>query len=522
MTVLLNGRPLRRIHNVIDPWVSASPDAPALLDRTASLTYRQLHEAVEGAAQRLGELGVRPGDRVLVVCENCVAVGVLLLALSRLDAWAVVVNARLSPREIDTFAEHSGARRVIYTPDVSLEAGAHARRVGAKEEFWPLTGRLNIGPLNGPAVAEQTHTDPAEQVAVMIYTSGTSGSPKGVMLTHSNLLFISEVARSVRLLSPQDTVYGVLPMAHVVGLSSQLLGALACGSKLFIESRYSAEALADAILKRGATVFVGVPAMFSKLLEWSRANGVDISRHQLRSVGAAGSPLTPELKAQIEAAMQTTLQNSYGLTETSPTICQTLLLSAPRNDCSVGPPVPGVEVRMMGSDGRDVARGEVGELWVRGPNVMKGYYRASDLTAESIQDGWFNTRDLARQGEDGGVFIMGRTRELIIRSGFNVFPVEVEQAINSYPGVVQSAVIGRPAEGNEQVIAYVEPEANVYVDTDDLDRWVRQQLAPYKVPAEIHVIEKLPAAPTGKVLKGNLRELDVLRSAERRATHPGG
>lgn len=497
----------RRIHEVIDPWVDSQPQGTALVDKRFRLGYAELATAVRGAALQLRELGVRPGDRVMLVAENCAALAVLVLAASRCDAWAVVVNARLSPREIDSFIEHSDARRVLYASDVSKEAASHADRAGAVPYAWPLVGALAVGPLNETASPEPVKAEPADQVAVMLYTSGTSGEPKGVMLTHANLLYVATLSRQLRQLSPADSVYGVLPMAHVVGLSSQLIGSLSCGCVLHLEERFSPQALVNALREAGITVLIGVPAMYARLLEWCGRTGTVLDGHGLRIIGTAGAPLTRELKSAVELAFGMPLQNGYGLTEMSPTIAQTLL-EYPRQDCSVGPPVPGVEVRIIDASGNDVAPGDAGELWVRGPNLMKGYYKDAVQTRAAVNaDGWLNTGDMATQGEDGALFIVGRTRELIIRSGFNVYPVEVEQVLNSHPAIVQSAVVGRQVEGNEEVVAFVELAEGVPVARDELEAFLRERLSPYKVPAEIRSMMQLPAAPTGKLLKHEIKKL---------------
>ncbi|MBS0495933.1 MAG: AMP-binding protein, partial [Proteobacteria bacterium] len=223
--------------------------------------------------------------------------------------------------------------------------------------------------------------------------------------------------------------------------------------------------------------------------------------------GVAGSPLTPELKASVEAQFQLPLLNGYGLTETAPTIAQ-VRAQAPRNDCAVGPPIPGVQVRIVNPQGEDLPAGAAGELWVRGPNVMKGYYHDDAQTRQVINaQGWFNTGDMARLEGDGALHIAGRTKELIIRSGFNVYPLEVEQVINAFPGIVQSAVVGRTVGHNEEVIAYVEVPAGRQIDEQALRQHLREHLSPYKQPAEIHFMEQLPAAPTGKLLKNVLKQM---------------
>lgn len=497
--------PPRRIHELLDPWVLSQPDAPAVRDAHAALDYAALDQAGQAAAAALQAAGVRAGDRVLLVGENCVALCVLVLALSRLDAWPATVNARLSPREIDEFIAHAGARRVLYTAHVSADAARHAERHGAAAVDWPGLRGLLLGPLNADTQPEPCAAAASEQVAAMIYTSGTSGAPKGVMLSHANLLFAAHTLRTQRRFGPGDLLYGVLPMAHVVGLSIQFLGSMASGAALLLEPRFTPQALAAALEQQGATVFMGVPAMFARLLE--QRQGRPLAAPRLRFIGVSGSPLPASLKAEVERFFGLPLHNGYGLTETAPTVAQTPV-DAPRADCAVGPPVPGVQVRLLDRSGQPVVPGEVGELHVRGPNVMRGYYRNPVQTQAAVDEqGWFNTGDLARRTDDGALHIAGRTRELIIRSGFNVYPVEVEQAINAFPQVVQSAVVGRSVDHNEEVVAFVETQGGAALDEDGLRRHLRERLSPYKLPSEIRVLPALPAAPTGKVLKNVLKTM---------------
>jgi acyl-CoA synthetase (AMP-forming)/AMP-acid ligase II len=221
----------------------------------------------------------------------------------------------------------------------------------------------------------------------------------------------------------------------------------------------------------------------------------------------AGSPMTPALKQEAEQVYGLPLDNGYGLTECAPTIAQTRT-GERRSDCAVGHPIPGVEVRIVGAGGGEVPQGDIGELWVRSPGLMKGYYRSPDLTAQVIDaDGWFNTGDMVRMEPDGALTIVGRSKELIIRSGLNVYPVEVEQALNAHPQVIQSAVVGRTVEHNEEVVAFVERAAGATLNEAGLRAYLREHLAPYKIPSEIRFLSPLPAAPTGKLLKGVMKTM---------------
>ena len=494
-----------RIHQMLDRWVREQPQAPALRDARARLSYSQLDETSRAAAEQLKSLGVRAGDRVLVVGENCAALGVLAMALSRLDAWVILANARLSDREIDEFISHASPRRVLYSEQVSADAARHAMRHGAQAVSWESLGNIAVGPLDTETVPEPAFEESTRQVAAMIYTSGTSGAPKGVMLSHANLMFTAMSIVRQRSIAPGDVSYCVLPMAHVVGLAAQFLGSMAGGAEVVLEPRFSPAVAAKALAEDGVTAFAGVPALYAKLLEWLRESGATLHAPRLRLITVAGAPLTANLKADVEALFGLPLHNGYGLTECAPTVAQTRA-DALRADCAVGQPIPEVVTRIVNPQGMDVEGGSIGELWVRSPGLMLGYYHNDVATRQAINaDGWFNTGDLARQESDGALHIVGRTKELIIRSGLNVYPVEVEQAINSHPEVVQSAVVGRSIEANEEVVAFIEPAANSTLDAAGMQSYLRERLAAYKVPSDIRFLPQLPASPTGKVLKGVLK-----------------
>jgi len=490
------------------------PHAAALRDARGAWTYAELATAVEATRKNLADAGVRPGDRVLVASENAAATVVLLLAIATLDAWAVIVNARLSPREVDAIRDHCRPRRSLYLADVSPEAGAHAKRHGAFEVLsLGGMGKVVMGELDTHCAPEATHADSARQTAALVYTSGTTGDPKGVMLSHRNLLYIARVSSTLRALDCTDTVYGVLPVSHVYGLASVCLGTLKAGACLLLEPRFSPEAMLDAITRRGVTVLQGVPSMYARLGEHIRARGPSIVGTTLRLLYAGGSPLDPGLKAATEQLFGLTLHNGYGLTEAAPTISQTRL-HAPRSDCSVGMVIPGCEIRIVDAAGRAVVEREPGALHVRGPNVMLGYYRNPSLTAATIDsEGWLDTGDLARQDADGALFIVGRTKELIIRSGFNVYPIEVESVLNAHPSVLQSAVVGREVESNEEVIAFVELVPGSSTSVESLLEFCVDRLAPYKRPSEI-VLTSLPLASNGKVQKRLLKTMARQRSPE--------
>jgi acyl-CoA synthetase (AMP-forming)/AMP-acid ligase II len=401
------------------------------------------------------------------------------------------VNARLTGPELAAIREHCGARVVLYTAAASPDAAAHAAHAGA--------GALAHGGLLASLHADGGAAEPmgGEAIAALVYTTGTTGRPKGVMLSHRNLLFVAAVSSRLRGIVPADLAYGVLPVSHVYGLTSVLLGTLYAGACLQLSPRFTPQAMLAAIRDGGLTIVQGVPAMYARLLELCAADHVAPPlASTLRFAYAGGSPLDPALKSEVEKLLGVPLHNGYGLTEAAPTVSQTRL-DAPRADTSVGHAIPGVEVRV----------GKDGQLLVRGPNVMRGYYRDPDGTRAVLgEDGWLDTGDLARQDPDGALFIDGRSKELIIRSGFKVYPLEVETVLNAHPAVTQSAVVGRSLpDGNEEVVAFIQPAAGQTLSAEALHDWAGARLAPYKRPARIVFMDSLPAAASGKVLKHKLK-----------------
>jgi long-chain acyl-CoA synthetase len=494
-----------RTHEVLAGPVAKAPERVALVEDGASWTYRDLEQRVSEIAIVLSSLGIRPGDRMIIVSENCIALAALLLATSRLNGWAIVANPRLSARELDQIRDHSGARRMFFTSGISKDAAAHASRYGAATRQIGALGEIGVGPLNESSTVEPVEADPAKQIAVLIYTSGTTGTPKGVMLSHDNLLISAKTTAHFRRMNEDDKIYLVLPISHIVGISL-LIMTLMVGGTVRMVSKYDPAATAKAIAEEGVTILNGVPATYQRLLEYKNVSGAgQLARGSLRLIAVAGAPLDLNLKSRVEEEFGLPLLNGYGITECSPGISG-VRFDAPRSDQAVGTLLPGVEARVRTLDGFPTARGEVGELHVRGRNVMLGYYRAPELTAKVIDsEGWFNTGDLARFDGDC-LYIVGRTKEMIIRSGFNVYPAEVEAVLSSHKDVVQSAVVGRAADGNEEIVAFVQLLPGSRTTPENLMSFVRSQLTSYKRPSEIVILDALPATSTGKILKHKLAE----------------
>ena len=398
-------------------------------------------------------------------------------------------------------------RKRLVTPSV-LEA--ELRKIG------PFAG-IGVSALNEATQPEPVTPDPARRVAALMYTSGTTGQPKGVMLSHRGVLFAARASVVLRGTAPSDHVYAVLPMSHIVGFSILLVATLMAGATAHVVAKYDPAALAKAIAEEGITDPFGVPATYQRLLEFKAVSGLaQLERGRLRRMLVAGAPLDLELKTRVEEEFGQPLLNNYGITECSPSLTG-VRVDSTRSDKSVGRFLPGIEHRLVDFKGAPVTHGEVGELHVCGPNLMLGYYRAPELTAKAIDsEGWFNTGDLARLDGDH-LFIVGRSKELIIRSGFNVYPAEVEAVLNAHELVVQSAVIGRAVSGNEEVVAFVQLLPGATIDTAELMRYAAGQLTSYKRPCEIVILDALPAASTGKILKHKLWE--VAQAAHAEAPH---
>ena len=496
------------VGDILARWARARGPELALAGEGARHSWTELEQARLEWSARLAALGVRPGDRVMVVGENCPAMVMLVFAIASLRAWVVNVNARLSAREVDAIRAHSSARRVVFLAEASPDAAAHARRCGAAPLDGGAWGAMALSAIDEIALPEEVTGDPARDVAALLYTTGTTGEPKAVMLTHASLLFIARNSGELRHIVPDDRVYGLLPVSHVYGLASVTLGTLLAGASIHLQPRFSPAAAARFIRGERLTVCQGVPAMYAKLVAHLKDEGrSSFDAPALRFLYAGGSPLVPALKSEVERFFGLRLHNGYGLTEASPTLTQTRH-DAPRDDCSVGPPIPGVRLRIVDLEGRDLPDGEVGELWARGPNVMKGYYRDAEATAAAIKPGgWLATGDLARRGRDGAIHIEGRLKELIIRSGFNVFPVEVEAVLNAHPAVSQCAVVGRSRGGDEEVVAFVELTPGARISAGELVEFAARSLAPYKRPSEVVILPALPASASGKVLKGRLAQM---------------
>lgn len=486
-----------RLHDLLEAAEAASPTKLAVIDHDdARYDWATMAHAAREVATALKERGVGAGDRVVILLENAATMVAALYGCSMLGAVACPVNARLTEVELERILAHSGARAVCATVATGPAPRGHAEALAAEEVT------LAVGPLAMAARDGDGEAAP-EAVAILLYTSGTTGDPKGAMLTHAGFLATAEASRAVRDLGSEDLLYLALPMSHVFGLA-MILASTKARACVRLEARFDVKRLYEA-LGQGVSVLSAVPQMHAHLFAYAREHGMArYAGGPLRYISSGGAPLDPAWKREAEAFYGLPLQNGYGMTETASGVSSTVnKLGDP--DCSVGVPMLGSELRLdFEAPGGDAEAG-VGEVEVKGVQVMLGYFRNPEATAAVMtEDGWFRTGDLGRFDEQGRLHLVGRSKELIIHSGFNVYPVEVEAALTEHPGVVLAAVVGRARDGNEEVLGFVTPRAGVTLDEAEIRAFLKERLAPYKVPARVIVAESLPAAPTGKILKAKL------------------
>jgi len=494
-----------RIHHLLDRWRAEAPQQPFIhLPGGRSLSFAGLGMLTDTAEAELRALQVRPGDRVLVVAENCPEHAALILACSRVGAWSCGVNARMAPAEIDAFAAKADARVLFFTASASRSAAAHARRFAAVDSALPGLQHSPVRPQAQPETGALR-----DSVAALIFTSGTTGEPKGVMLTHDALIHFARVSGASRALGPQDRSYAFVPMTHIFGLGTVLISSLLAGAQLVMRPQFDPDDLLDALAHHGVSQLQGPPALFSRLMAHLQERGIQQPEAPaLRYLYTGAGPLDLALKNRVEAAFGQALHHGYGLSEYAGSVHLTRL-GERRADTSAGYAVAEAQVQVTDpATGRPLPLGERGELWIRGRGLMPGYFRDPAATAAVMREGgWYASGDLGEMHADGALFVVGRLKEMIIRSGFNVYPAEVETALNTHPGIQRSAVVGRGVDdGNEEIVAFVELRPGAALDADALQAHLRGLLAPYKRPSHIVALEELPTNTNGKVLKRILKD----------------
>ncbi|MFT0851806.1 class I adenylate-forming enzyme family protein [Achromobacter sp. F4_2707] len=496
------------IHEVLQKQAEKQPDAISLYpENHAPISYGELWQHVGVAAAWLRSQGVQAGHRVMLACENCPEHIALMFACSVVGAWPVSVNARLSAGEIRSIAEHCEPHLIVFTKQCSPAAARHAEEYSAQPcKAQGLRDACSYAVYRPNAQPESPEL--AQQVAMLVYTSGTTGAPKGVMVTHKGLLHFARVSAASRQLSGRDIAYAALPMSHIFGIATVLMATLQAGASLVVRSRFDVDDLLAALVAPGISILQGVPTMYVRLLDVV-SDAQQVQAPALRYVYTGGAALDPALKERIETLFGQPMHHGYGITEYAGSMFITRA-DAPRSDTSAGYAVEGVELRIV-KEGRPITTaGEDGDILIRGPGVMLGYYRNPEQTAQALlPGGWLSTGDIGHIDADGALFLTGRSKDLIIRSGFNVYPLEVEAAINAFPGIRLSAVVGKKeSDGNEEIIAFYETERPEDINVDALREHLAQHLAPYKRPSRFIHIDSIPTTTSGKIRKDPLRAFE--------------
>jgi long-chain acyl-CoA synthetase len=470
------------------------PNRPAVRLDDRALTYTELDEASARLAALLVDRDVRPGDAVGLMLPNTLEFAIAYYGILRAGAVVVPMNPLLKAREVAYYLSDSGARLLFATAASAEHTGPGADAAGAAVIGVDANFAASLA-AHEPVPASVPRAD--DDVAVLLYTSGTTGQPKGAELTHANLRHNAAMTATTLLeLTPDDVVMGCLPLFHAFGQTCGLNATICSGACLTMIPRFDAATVLSAIERDHVTVFQGVPTMYGALLEHPDRSA-DTSSLRVGMSGGAALPV--ELLRGFEAAFATPILEGYGLSETSP-VAAFNHLHQPRKPGSIGTAVAGVSLRLLDDTGNEVAPGAVGEIVVRGHNVMRGYRNRPEATREAIPDGWFRTGDLARQDDDGFYFIVDRKKDLIIRGGFNVYPREIEEVLYEHPAVIEAAVVGIPDDRlGEEVGAAVAVRTDV--DPAEIREFVRNRVAAYKYPRRVWIVAALPKGPTGKILR---------------------
>ncbi|KRC65796.1 long-chain fatty acid--CoA ligase [Aeromicrobium sp. Root236] len=488
-------------------------DRTAIVFGDTRLTYAQVNGAANQVANLLVSRGVQPGDKVALSCPNLPYFTIIYFGILKAGATVVPLNVLLKGREVAYHLADSEAKAYFAfegTPDLPI--GDAAREAVVDVGGVDL---IEVAAAGAAPWAEQLPTFDSvdmddDDTAVILYTSGTTGQPKGAELRHRNVLD-NALAGSDLFNSDEttpDTYLCVLPLFHSFGQVVIQNGAFAFGGTVVMLPRFEAKPALDLMLRHGVTFFGGVPTMYWGLLgALDETTDVEALAANLRVAVAGGAALPVDIHRQFKERFGVTILEGYGLSETSPVASFSRFGEEPRVG-SIGVPIPDVEMKLINDDWSDVEPGPdaVGEIAIKGHNVMKGYYNRPEATAEAIQDGWFRSGDLAKKDHDGFYYIVDRSKDMIIRGGFNVYPREIEEILMGHPAVSLVAVIGVPHEshGEEIKAVVVKNKDHDDVSEDDLVAWGKEQFAAYKYPRVLEFRDELPMTGTGKILKREL------------------
>jgi long-chain acyl-CoA synthetase len=474
---------------------AADPGAPAVADDALQLDNAAFLDRVTRAAAALQRHGVGAGDVVAVVLPNRAELVISLFATWRLGAAVTPVNPALTATEMQYQVDDAGSK-VIVGDGLSLNGN-----VMEVSELAAPAGDTELPPMP---------TDPSA-LSLLIYTSGTTGKPKGVMLDQANLLAMCQSAGAALQITDADHSLLILPLFHANGIVAGTLTPLLAGGRITIAARFSPKTFFGLVEQARPTYFSAVPAIYAMLSALPEAESADTSSLRLVVCGAA--PIPAELIARVEERFGVVLVEGYGLSEGT---CASTInpIDGVRKPGTVGLAMPGQEVEVMDEQGNILAQGERGEVVIRGPVVMRGYLNKPEETAKTIVDGWLHTGDVGIFDEDGYLKIVDRIKDMIIRGGENIYPKEIESALYTHEGILEAAVVGRPDDVlGEVVVAYVSLRPDATVTVDELHELCREQLAKYKLPVSIELLDELPKNPVGKIDKPTLRKRSTAAAA---------
>ncbi len=461
-----------------------------------TLTYAELARRPRVVAGLLRGMGAQPGDRIGLVAPNVPAFPVAFYGAMLAGCAVVPMNPLLTAREVGYYLSDSGARAVVAAESVQKAAREAAGEHGVAAAMLDDAG-VPTAPVPNPVPADAPTERAGDDVAVILYTSGTTGRPKGALLTHDNLVSNARTtSETLARVTPDDVIMGCLPLFHVFGLTCGLNTAVVAGASLALLPRFDPATALETIAAHRVTIFEGVPTMYAGMLNTPGEHDTS----SLRTCLSGGAAMPVEVLRGFEDRFGCQVLEGYGLSETSPVVT----FNHPdreRVPGSIGTPVRGMQVRLVDNAGADVGVGEVGEIAVRGEGVMAGYHERPEATAEAIPDGWFRTGDLARADDRGNLYIVDRKKQLIIRGGYNVYPREVEEALYEHPSIAEAAVIGlKHSTLGEEVGAAVAVKKGHEFDADALRAFCKERVAAYKYPRHIWQVNELPKGPTGKIL----------------------
>ena len=489
---------------------TADPGRVAIRGAAEPWTYGRLRQRAAAVAAGLRDAGVHPCDRVLLVAPSVPEFAGAYYGIHAAGAVAVTANTMSTRRELEYVATDAGVSIVLAGHEVAAAPAEAATALGVPH--WSLrpehADAWSEAPLDAP------HATADGENAVILYTSGTTGRPKGAQLTHGNLIACAEIFAEVLEVTPEDRMGTALPLFHVFGQTVVMGTVLRCGASLSLLARFAAEGLLGLLGRDRLTMMAGVPTMWNAVLHAPAAASDAGDFASLRLAASGGAAMPAEVMNAFEQRFGCVILEGYGLSETTGAATFNGLRRERKASC-VGIALPRCEVEIRGDDGAEVATGEVGEDHIKGPVVMSGYWHRPDATAEVLSGGWLKTGDLGTEDADGDIRIVDRMKDLIVRGGDNVYPREVEEVLYEHPDVAEVAVIGvRDEHYGEEVAAVVALRPGAELDPEQFRAWAKERLSAYKVPRLFQVRDTLPKGPTGKILKRAIDPESVRAAAD--------